>query len=168
MERKDIEEKYTWDLSKIYQDPQEFYHDIEVSEQLLDELNSFQGKLTESIETLLRFLSKRDEMSMLISKAYCFAHVNFDVEPKNQEYQKMLATVMSLIQQSSVKLVFVDNEIVENDEKVKEYLNMNEDDVILHVCTTAYTKENEAVEVSIASYHGQRNSFTMKLTNTKI
>ena len=29
MERKDIEEKYTWDLSKIYQDPQEFYHDIE-------------------------------------------------------------------------------------------------------------------------------------------
>ena len=122
MERKDIEEKYTWDLSKIYQDPQEFYHDIEVSQQLLDELTSFQGKLTESIETLLRFLSKRDEMSMLVSKAYCFAHLNCDVEPKNQEYQKMLATVMSLIQQSSVKLVFVDNEIVENDETVREYL----------------------------------------------
>ena len=122
MERKDIEEKYTWDLSKIYQDPQEFYHDIEVSQQLLDELASFQGKLTESIETLLRFLSKRDEMSMLVSKAYCFAHLNCDVEPKNQEYQKMLATVMSLIQQSSVKLVFVDNEIVENDETVREYL----------------------------------------------
>ena len=34
----------------------------------------------------------------------------------------MLATVMSLIQQSSVKLVFVDNEIVENDETVREYL----------------------------------------------
>ena len=29
---------------------------------------------------------------------------------------------MSLIQQSSVKLVFVDNEIVENDETVREYL----------------------------------------------
>ena len=118
MERKDIEEKYTWDLSKLYQDPQAFYHDIEVTNQLLDELTSFQGKLTESIETLLRFLSKRDEMSMLVSKAYCFAHLNCDVEPKNQEYQKMLATAMSLIQQSSVKLVFVDNEIVENDEKV--------------------------------------------------
>ena len=39
MERKDIEEKYTWDLSKIYQDPQEFFiNDIEVSQQLLDEL----------------------------------------------------------------------------------------------------------------------------------
>ena len=89
MERKDIEEKYTWDLSKIYQDPQAFYHDIEVSEQLLDELTSFQGKLTESIETLLRFLSKRDEMSMLVSKAYCFAHLNCDVEPKNQEFAKI-------------------------------------------------------------------------------
>ena len=40
MERKDIEKKYTWDLSKIYQDPQEFYHDIEVSQQLLDEFIS--------------------------------------------------------------------------------------------------------------------------------
>lgn len=122
MERKDIEEKYTWDLSKIYQDPQEFYHDIEVSQQLLDELTSFKGKMTESVDILLRFLSKRDEMSMLVSKAYCFAHLNCDVEPKEQEYQKMLATVMSLIQQSSVKLVFVDNEIVENDETVREYL----------------------------------------------
>ena len=122
MERKDIEEKYTWDLSKIYQDPQEFYHDIEVSQQLLDELTSFKGKMTESVDILLRFLSKRDEMSMLVSKAYCFAHLNCDVEPKEQEYQKMLATVMSLIQQSSVKLVFVDNEIVENDETVRKYL----------------------------------------------
>mgnify|MGYP007001924834 FL=1 len=31
-------------------------------------------------------------MSMLVSKAYCFAHLNCDVEPKEQEYQKMLAT----------------------------------------------------------------------------
>ena len=46
MERKDIEEKYTWDLSKIYQDPQEFYHDIEVRQQLVDELTSFKGKMT--------------------------------------------------------------------------------------------------------------------------
>ena len=86
MERKDIEEKYTWDLSKIYQDPQEFYHDIEVSQQLLDELTSFKEKMTESVDILLRFLSKRDEMSMLVSKAYCFAHLNCDVEPKEQEY----------------------------------------------------------------------------------
>lgn len=56
MERKDIEEKYTWDLSKIYQDPQEFYHDIEVSQQLLDELTSFQGKLTESMKRFYVFL----------------------------------------------------------------------------------------------------------------
>ena len=37
----------------------------------------------------------------------------------------MLATVMSLIQQSSVKLVFVDNEIVENESETLEYLKMN-------------------------------------------
>ena len=29
MEREDIEEKYKWDLSKIYHDPQDFYKDID-------------------------------------------------------------------------------------------------------------------------------------------
>ena len=125
MERKDIEEEkesfHEFGIDKESGEYKRAYTKFLKSKISKEEL--FKAiKLTESIETLLRFLSKRDEMSMLVSKAYCFAHLNCDVEPKNQEYQKMLATVMSLIQQSSVKLVFVDNEIVENDETVREYL----------------------------------------------
>ena len=122
MERKDIEEIYTWDLSKIYQDPQDFYKDIKTCQTLLDELSGYEGKLCDSLETFADFLKKRDEMSMLVNKAYCFAHLNCDVEPKNQEYQKMMATVMSLLQQASVKLVYVDNEICKNDDIVSSYL----------------------------------------------
>lgn len=122
MERKDIDINYTWDLSKIYKEDSEFYHDVEVCNELLNELVSFKGILTRDIETLLSFLAKRDEMSMLASKAYCFAHLNCDVEPKNQDYQQMLASIMALLQDSSVKLVFVDNEIIDNDVIVREYL----------------------------------------------
>lgn len=122
MERKDIEEIYTWDLSKIYQNPQDFYKDIEICQTLLNELAAYEGKLCNQLETFIDFLKKRDEMSMLVNKAYCFAHLNCDVEPKNQEYQKMMATVMSLLQQASVKLVYVDNEICKNEEIITSFL----------------------------------------------
>jgi len=122
MERKDIDEIYTWDLSKIYSDPNDFYKDIETCQSLLDELAGYEGKLCHNIETFIEFLTKRDKMSMLVNKAYCFAHLNCDVEPKNQEYQKMMATVMSLLQQASVKLVYVDNEICKNDQIITSYL----------------------------------------------
>lgn len=122
MERKDIEEIYTWDLSKIYQNPQDFYKDIEICQTLLNKLAAYESKLCSQLETFIDFLKKRDEMSMLVNKAYCFAHLNCDVEPKNQEYQKMMATVMSLLQQASVKLVYVDNEICKNEEIITSFL----------------------------------------------
>ena len=122
MEREDIEEKYKWDLSKIYHDPQDFYKDIEICQSLLDELATFEGKLSHHIDIFLDFLTKKDELSKLLNKAYCFAHLNCDVEPKNQEYQKMMATALSLLQQASIKLVFVDNEICKHDDIIKEYL----------------------------------------------
>ena len=47
-------------------------------------------------------------------------HLNCDVEPKEQEYQKCYSDVTDST--INVKLVFVDNEIVENDETVRKYL----------------------------------------------
>ena len=125
MEREDIEEKYKWDLSKIYHDPQDFYKDIDTCQSLLDQLATFEGKLSENIETFIDFLTKKDDLSKLINKAYCFAHLHCDVEPKNQDYQKMMATALSLLQQASVTLVYVDNEICKNDVKIKEFLKDN-------------------------------------------
>lgn len=122
MERTEIEEKYKWDLSKIYKDPQDFYKDITTCQQLLDQLAGFEGKLTQNIDNFIAFLKTRDTMSQLINKAYCFAHLNCDVEPENQGYQQMMATVMTLLQQAGVKLVYVDNEICKNDKTVTAYL----------------------------------------------
>ena len=57
-----------------------------------------------------------------MNKLYCYAHLNCDVEPKNQEYQTMMATIMVVLEASSVQISFVDNEIIEAKDKVLEYL----------------------------------------------
>lgn len=122
MERKDINEKYTWDLSSIYATDELFYQDVKKCQKLLDELASYQGQLTSSFDIFYQFLKKKDELNVLVGKTYNFAHLNCDVEPKNQNYQKMMATMMAILQDSSIKLVYVENEICQNSQTVQNYL----------------------------------------------
>ena len=58
----------------------------------------------------------------MVNKLYCYAHLNCDVEPNNQEYQTMMAATIGVLEASSVKISFIDNEIIEAKEKVLEYI----------------------------------------------
>lgn len=63
------------------------------------------------------------------------------------------------------EVVYVDRviEAKKANSYVRSLLNMNSDAVVLQVITTAYTKEDRAVEYSIATYRGDRNKFRMRL-----
>ena len=56
--KEDIEENILGIFLKFIKILKSFIHDIEVSQQLLDELTSFKGKMTESVDILLRFFIK--------------------------------------------------------------------------------------------------------------
>lgn len=122
MERKDIDIKDTWDLSTIYNDHKSFYHDLEKAKTLIDELVSYQGKICNTIDSFYNFLTTKDQVERLVNKLYCYAHLNCDVEPNNQEYQTMMAATIGVLEASSVKISFIDNEIIEAKEKVLEYI----------------------------------------------
>lgn len=122
MERKDVDIKDTWDLSTIYCDHESFYHDLEKTKTLIDELVSYQGKICNSIDSFYNFLTTKDQVERLVNKLYCYAHLNCDVEPNNQEYQTMMAATLGVLEASSVKISFIDNEIIEAQEKVLEYI----------------------------------------------
>lgn len=122
MERKDVDIKDTWDLSTIYSDHDSFYHDLEKTKTLIDELVSYQGKICNSIDSFYNFLTTKDQVERLVNKLYCYAHLNCDVEPNNQEYQTMMAATIGVLEASSVKISFIDNEIIDAQEKVLEYI----------------------------------------------
>lgn len=122
MERKDIEIQDTWDLSTIYINGEAFYRDLEKAKAMINDLASYQGKICNSIESFYNFLTTKDLVERLINKLYCYAHLNCDVEPNNQDYQTMMASIMSVLEASSVQISFVDNEIIESSSKVLEYL----------------------------------------------
>lgn len=122
MERKDIAVEETWDLSTIYDSDEKFYEDLESAKILLKEVTMYKGRITNSLHTFHEFLTKKDSAERYVSKLYCYAHLQCDVEPKNQTYQTMLASVMNVVEASSVELSFVDNEICNHEDIVREYL----------------------------------------------
>lgn len=95
MERKDIQEKDTWDLSLIYKVNQDFYIDLDKAKELLQQLLKQKETFLNTIQDFLQFHENYISMGRYIQKLHCFAHLHCDVEPNNQEYQTMYAAILT-------------------------------------------------------------------------
>lgn len=122
MERKDIQEKDTWDLSLIYKNNEEFYTDLNKAKELLNHLLSQKETFMNSLESFLQFHEEYIQMGRYIQKLHCFAHLHCDVEPNNQEYQTMYASILTFYDQVSSTLDFYTVTMIDNSETVNSYL----------------------------------------------
>ncbi len=122
MERKDIEVKYTWDLSQIYSSIDEFENDYHHATRAIDEIKKYEGKLTENEDTFLYFFGVQTVLNLNLLKMYQYAHLYCDVEPNNQEMQTLLARVLNLFDIANIALTFVDLELIKNKNRVLELL----------------------------------------------
>lgn len=122
MERKDIQEKDTWDLSLIYKNNEEFYTDLNKAKELLNHLLSQKEAFMTSLEAFLQFHEEYIQMGRYIQKLHCFAHLHCDVEPNNQEYQTMYASILTFYDQVSSTLDFYTVTMIDNSETVNSYL----------------------------------------------
>lgn len=122
MERKDIEEKYTWDLSKIYASHDLFYEDLEKAKKLLKDLSNQKDTFLDSKENCFQFHENYTMLDRIVSKLYCFAHLHSDAEPENQDYQTMLSSILAFFNQFSVELDFYSNQMIDHYDQVNEYI----------------------------------------------
>ena len=122
MERKDIEEKYTWDLSQIYQTSQDFDQDLDLAKTLLSQLVNQKDIFLKDVDSFLAFHKDYVQLSRYLNKLYNFAMLHCDVEPKNQDYQTMYAAILSLCDQVNSQLDFYTVKMIEDHQKVEEFL----------------------------------------------
>lgn len=122
MERKDIEEKYTWDLSQIYQTSQDFDQDLNLAKTLLNQLVNQKDIFLKDIDSFLAFHKDYVQLSRYLNKLYNFAMLHCDVEPQNQDYQTMYAAILSLCDQVNSQLDFYTVKMIEDHQKVEEFL----------------------------------------------
>ena len=85
-----------------------------------------------------------------------------DIELEDFE-QSSLYDIFSQKYQTEVAYVDRTVEARKVGQRERTILNMEEDGVLMHVETVAYTQQDEPVEYSIAEYRGDRNKFKMRL-----
>ncbi len=127
--RSEIEEKYKWDLTRIYKNPKEWDKDLEELDKLIDKIPSFKGKLFSDSKTLKEYFEIEVEIDKLINKLYSYASLEHDVDISNTESQKRQDLILSSIYKFSEKDSFFQEELFKKEnEEVKKLLD--EDDFL--------------------------------------
>lgn len=117
MTREQVEQKYTWNLTDLYEDDNAWEADFARSQQIVASAYAYQGKLAESPENLYECLSLRSELHILVSRLYQFAHLSRDLDNRVSKYQQMNERAATLSAQAGAAFAFVEPEILQIDEK---------------------------------------------------
>ncbi|MCD2198769.1 oligoendopeptidase F [Halobacterium sp. KA-4] len=96
-ERSELSEKHTWDLESIYATDDDWEAAYEDVASRLDDLEAYEGRLTESGETLLEALQLRDEIHREAEKVSAYARMRSDEDTRDQHYQALRARASSLM-----------------------------------------------------------------------
>jgi oligoendopeptidase F len=112
-ERKDIDEEYKWDLESIFPDEEQWrdaYDDVEAR---VEELREYEGRATESAETLHELLERYEEVMRDVAKVAAYARLRSAEDTRNQEYQAIAAKADSLQSDASSATSFLEPELQE-------------------------------------------------------
>ena len=125
--RNEIPAEFKWDIESMFPDEDDWERDVEwcVSESRAF-ASSFKGKLTESAETLLEALKKRDEIHSKIEHCMIYAHQKKDEDNRITKYVEMDDKAGSAISKIMANTAFFLPELLEADEeKIKAFLSDN-------------------------------------------
>ncbi|WP_255195148.1 oligoendopeptidase F [Halorarius litoreus] len=114
-ERSDIDEAYKWDLESMFVGDDAWEDAYEDVQERLDELQAFEGQVTEDAETLLDVLELREELMREVSNVAAYARMRSDEDTTNQEYQALSARAQSLASQASSAASFIEPELQQVD-----------------------------------------------------
>ncbi len=104
LSRNEIDEKYKWNLSDIYENEELWESDFKWIENNINEFKKFEGTLAESPERLLSCLKFDDEVGIKFEQLYLYAMLSKDSDLRVTKYQAMddrIKTLYSKVQQAS-------------------------------------------------------------------
>ncbi|MBR6934865.1 MAG: oligoendopeptidase F [Clostridia bacterium] len=88
-ERKDVDAKFTWDLTQIFADDGEWEKAYAALSGFQSKIESFKGRLGESAKTLLEYCRLEDEISLAVEAVYGYSSLKGDEDTGNGFYQNM-------------------------------------------------------------------------------
>lgn len=124
MERKDIAEKYKWNLKAIYPSDEAWEAEFKAAEKEYGEYDFtvFQGKLGDKTK-LLGFFRLRDTAFRRLEKLYVYASMRHDEDLRVSKYTSYTAMMSTLVSKIMAATAFVEPELTAlPDEVLKAYI----------------------------------------------
>lgn len=123
VDRKQIEEKYKWQIEAMYANKTAIDADIEKVKVLLEKVKAYKGKIAESKENLYQVLSISEEASRILQNLYVYTHMKQHEDTRINENQATATKIDMLSTELSMATSYMVPEIISMDENIlKEYL----------------------------------------------
>ena len=110
-ERSELPTEDTWDLTSIYADDDAWTEAYEAVTDRVDDLREYEGRATETPETLLELLELRESILREVSTVSSYASLRSAEDTRNQEYQAMQAKAESLSSAARSAVSFLEPEL---------------------------------------------------------
>jgi oligoendopeptidase F len=125
-ERKEVPEKYKWNLSDIYPSVEAWQSDVKMLNTEVADLSSYQGKLGESADILDKALNAGSDFSKTLSKAWTYASNYSNEDLNNSDAQAMMQQMTALGTKFGEATAFVEPEILQiPKEKIEMFFKEN-------------------------------------------
>lgn len=126
IERKDAEEKFTWDLTAIFKTEEDYKRAVEEARDLAVSIEAdFKERLNDA-ETINMCLSQLQKLNVIILQTATYASLWTSVDQTNVESQERKMKLSNLMSKIDSSLSFIKSEIIQaSDEELEKALKMS-------------------------------------------
>ncbi|ERH07533.1 MAG: oligoendopeptidase F [Halonotius sp. J07HN4] len=112
-ERGEIDEQHKWELDSIFASDDAWADHFETVSGRIEELTAYEGRVTESPETLLELLQLREEIMREVAQLSVYANLRASEDTRNQEYQALSGKAEALSSEASSATSYIEPELQE-------------------------------------------------------
>ena len=173
-ERSEVDEIYTWDLTDLFADDEAWESAYRETKGRVDELSAYEGRVTESAETLQEVIELRESIMRSVSNVAAYARMRKDEDTTNQTYQALTARAHSLAATASSAASYIEPELQTLDrETIDGYVDENPElepyehyfDEVLRMKPHTRSAEIEALLADLSEVTGAAGDVYNMLTN---
>ena len=123
IDRSSIEDKFKWQIDKMYPNKEAVEKDIEKAKELTSKSKEYKGKLNDGWEQLYEALNVSEEASKILQNLYVYTHMKQHEDTRINENQAIATKTDMLSTELSMATSYLVPELISiDDEKLKEYL----------------------------------------------
>ena len=114
-EREEIDDTYQWDLDSLFASDEAWAESYETVSERLDELRAYEGRATESADTLVALLETYESVMRAVSDVAAYARMRKDEDTRDDEAQAMATRAQSLASEAASAASFIEPELQDLD-----------------------------------------------------